>query len=109
MKESSESSENRSCAITYIQTAVAYLTTQVKDLSEQDCFKLCNLLGFLKAVKDETLTLKFVNQNEILWYVYAAQAVHNSHTGAIMTLGKGTLQSISAKQKINSRSSTEAE
>ncbi len=32
-----------------------------------------------------------------------------SHTGATMTLGKGTIQAGSTKQKINTRSSTEAE
>jgi hypothetical protein len=32
-----------------------------------------------------------------------------SHTGATLTLGKGAIQSISVKQKINTRSSTEAE
>ena len=32
-----------------------------------------------------------------------------SHSGAIMTLGKGAIQSISKKQKLNTRSSTESE
>ena len=32
-----------------------------------------------------------------------------SHTGAILTLGKGALTSLSCKQKINTKSSTEAE
>jgi hypothetical protein len=46
------------------------------------------------------------------WYPDAAFAVHNdmkSHTGAILTLGKGAVNTISAKQKLNTRSSTEAE
>ena len=34
---------------------------------------------------------------------------YKSHTGATMTSGKGTIQAGSAKQKINTRSSTEAE
>jgi hypothetical protein len=33
----------------------------------------------------------------------------NSHTRRAMTLGDGVIQSISTKQKANSRSSTEAE
>jgi hypothetical protein len=48
----------------------------------------------------------------ITWHVDAAFAVHQdfkSHTGATMTLGKGAIQSSSTKQKVNSRSSTEAE
>jgi hypothetical protein len=42
----------------------------------------------------------------------AAFAVHKdlrSHTGAVMSLGKGAIQSVSTKQKVNTRSSTEAE
>ena len=42
----------------------------------------------------------------------AAFTVHNdfkSHTGVVMTFGRGALQSISRKQKLNTRSSTEAE
>ena len=48
----------------------------------------------------------------IQWHVDAAFAVHQdykSHTGATMTLGKGTICSVSTKQKVNTRSSTEAE
>jgi hypothetical protein len=32
-----------------------------------------------------------------------------SHTGAVMTLGKGAMQSITRKQKMNLQSSTEGE
>ena len=32
-----------------------------------------------------------------------------SHTGALLTLGKGAVLSLSCKQKLNSKSSTEAE
>ena len=42
----------------------------------------------------------------------ASFAVHpdfKSHTGAMMTMGKGAIMSISRKQKLNTRSSTEAE
>ncbi len=48
----------------------------------------------------------------IKWYVDASLAVYHdmkSHTGAVMTYGGGAAQSISRKQKLNTRSSTEAE
>jgi hypothetical protein len=48
----------------------------------------------------------------VKWYVDASFAVHpdfKSHTGAFMTLGKGAMQSIARKQKMNVRSSTEGE
>ena len=48
----------------------------------------------------------------IKWYVDVSFAVHpdfKSHTGGIMTMGKGAIQSISKKQKLNTRSTTESE
>jgi ABC-type transport system involved in Fe-S cluster assembly fused permease/ATPase subunit len=47
-----------------------------------------------------------------MWYPDAAFAVHQdmkSHTGAVLTMGKGAMQTISSKQKLNTRSTTEAE
>ena len=38
--------------------------------------------------------------------------MHNdfrSHTGGVMTLGSGAIQTISTKQKVNTKTSTEAE
>ena len=49
---------------------------------------------------------------ELKWYVDASFAVHpdyKSHTGAVMMMGKGAVTSISRKQGLNTRSSTEAE
>jgi hypothetical protein len=46
----------------------------------------------------------------VKWYVDASFAVHpdfKSHTGAMMTMGKGVMQSIARKQKMNVQSSTE--
>ena len=46
------------------------------------------------------------------WYVDAAFGVHpdlKSHTGALVTMGRGAISSASRKQKVNTRSSTEAE
>ena len=48
----------------------------------------------------------------IQWFVDTSFAVHNdfkSHTGVVMTFGQGAVQSISRKQKLNTRSSMEAE
>ena len=48
----------------------------------------------------------------IKWWVDAAFAVHKdmrSHTGINMSLGNGTTYASSVKQKLNTRSSTEAE
>ena len=48
----------------------------------------------------------------LTWSVDAAFAVHEdmrSHTGAALTMGKGAMLSLSTKQKINTKSYTEAE
>ena len=48
----------------------------------------------------------------IKWWVDASFAVHQdmrSHTGGTMSLGKGSIYSASVRQKLNTKSSTEAE
>jgi Reverse transcriptase (RNA-dependent DNA polymerase) len=95
-----------------IQPAIAFLSTRVKAPGEQDWFKLSKLMGFLKTTRDDVLTLSSDDTHNIVWHVDAAFGVHNdmrSHTGATMSLGEGAVQSISTKQKVNTRSSTEAE
>jgi hypothetical protein len=95
-----------------IQPAIAYLTTRVKAPTEQDWFKLMKMMAFLNQTKHDVLILNINESRNIIWHLDAAFAVHNdkrSHTGATMTLGGGAIQSLSTKQKINTRSSTEAE
>jgi hypothetical protein len=61
---------------------------------------------------DDVLTLEADDSKVITWYIDAAFAVHNdmkSHTGAMMTLGRGCITGDSSKQKNNTRSSTESE
>ena len=58
------------------------------------------------------LMLSADGSNVIKWSIDAAFAVHpdfKSHSGGTMTMGKGAAQSGSKKQKVNTRSSTEAE
>ena len=58
------------------------------------------------------LKLKADNLQVVKWYVDASFAVHpdyRSQTGAVMTLGEDSVISMSKKQKLNTRSSTEAE
>ena len=56
--------------------------------------------------------MKADNLKVVKWYVDASFAVHpdyRNHTGAVMTLGEGSVIAMSRKQKLNTRSSTEAE
>jgi hypothetical protein len=51
-------------------------------------------MEFLKATKKDALTLEASNYGKIIWHLDAAFEVHNdykSHTGAVMTLGKGCI------------------
>jgi hypothetical protein len=95
-----------------IQPAIALLATRVQSPNEQDWSKLLKLLAYLNYTSEEVLILQIDNSHCIKWYVDAAFAVHHdkkSHTGANMTLGNGSIYSTSPKQKVNTRSSTEAE
>ena len=70
------------------------------------------MLEYLNGISKLCLKLKVDNLQVVKWYVDASFAVHpdyRSHTGAVMTLGEGSVIAMSKKQKLNTRSSTEAE
>jgi hypothetical protein len=95
-----------------IEPAIAFLSSRVKEANEGDWTKLLRVMGFLKGTIPDVLTLEADDTNTLTWYIDAAFAVHadmKSHTGAVFTMGKGAISSGSNKQKVNSRSSTEAE
>ena len=95
-----------------IQTAVAFLTTRVKQPDTDDWKKLVRLMGYLILTKDLVLTLEADKFNILSWFVDGSFAVHNDmkgHTGGGMTMGKGSIMNRSTKQKINTTSSTETE
>jgi len=95
-----------------IHTVIAAMCTRVQVPTKQNWEKLERLLRYLNGTRQDNLILKAKNLNVLKWYVDAAFAVHpnfKSHTGAMMTFGGGAVQSISRKQKLNTRSSTEAE
>jgi hypothetical protein len=95
-----------------INPTVATLCTRVRDPNEADWNKMIRLLKYCNGTKSDKLILSADNLHVIKWYVDASFAVHpdfKSHTGAVMTYGRGAIQSSSRKQKLNTRSSTEAE
>jgi len=95
-----------------IQPTIAVLCTRVKDPTEDDWDKLVRLLKYLNGTRNDILTISAEDLRVIKWYVDVAFAVHpdfKSHTGGVLTLGQGAIQGISRKQKLNTRSSTEAE
>ena len=95
-----------------LQTAVAFLCTRVKSPDEDDLKKLIRLLGYLKETIFLPLTIGWDGTGNSYWHVDASFAVHQDmkgHTGGSLSFGQGSVLSVSTKQKINTRSSTEAE
>ena len=95
-----------------VQTAVAFLCTRVKSPDVDDIKKLQRLVRYLRDSKNLCLTLEADDLQIIKWWVDASFAVHQdmrSHTGGAMSLGKGAVYSVSTRQKLNTKSSTEAE
>jgi hypothetical protein len=95
-----------------ILTAVSFLTTRVTVPTVQDLNKLDRVLRYLNATPEMGLVLEASRDLCLLAYVDASFAVHSdfkSRTGGVLSLGKGAIWFTSSKQKLVSKSSTEAE
>ena len=98
-----------------IQPTVAVLCSRVQRPNEGDWQKLIRMLKYLNGTRNQVMTMSSDNLQVIKWYVDASFAVHpdfKSHTGGVMKWGdngRGTIIGMSRKQKLNTRSSTEAE
>ena len=69
------------------------------------------MIKYLNDTNKNYPTLSSDDLKLIKWCVDASFAVRpdfKSHAGAIMNMGQGVMQSVSRKQKMNTRSSTEA-
>ena len=91
---------------------IAVLSTRVRQPTEGDWEKLVRLMKYINGTKRKVFRFSVDDLRILKWYVDVAFAVHpdfKSHTGMVMTMGQGALQSMSRKQKLNTRSSTEAE
>ena len=95
-----------------IRLTVAFLCTRVKEPTNYDWFKLERMMNYLRLTQSDCLILRFDASGKVVWSIDAAHAVHQdarSHTGMTMNMGLGAVTSMSRKQKLNTRSSTEAE
>ena len=95
-----------------LRTAISFLSSRTSAPDEHDWKKLCRLTKYLDATVDLNLTLICDNSGVITWWVDASYAIHpnmKGHTGATMSMGKGSPYSASLKQKLVSCSSTESE
>jgi hypothetical protein len=95
-----------------IRTAVSFLCGRLTKPDEDDYKKLTRVMKYLDSTVDLPLVLAANDTGKVRWWVDASFAVHvdmKSHTGGTLSLGKGSIYSTSSKQKLVTRSSTEAE
>ena len=95
-----------------IQTAVAFLCTRVKSPNIDDYKKLGRVMNYLQSNPSLPLTLEADSSGILNWWVDAAYAVHpdmKGYTGGALSRGTGVIYGTSTKQKLVTRSSTEAE
>jgi hypothetical protein len=95
-----------------IQTAVSFLCTRVQQPDHDDYKKLARVLKYLWGTKHLPLTLEASNAKLMEWWIDASYGAHHdmkSHTGGVFSLGKGAIYAASTRQKLNTKSSTEAE
>jgi hypothetical protein len=95
-----------------ISVPMAFLSSRVTKADEEDWKKLKRLLQYIHGTINMPLTLSIDSMSIMKTWVDASYAIHHdmrSHTGGNIAMGKGTLYSKSAKQKLNTKSSTEAE
>ncbi|KAG7347353.1 reverse transcriptase RNA-dependent DNA polymerase [Nitzschia inconspicua] len=95
-----------------ILPAVAFLCTRLSDPREQDWNKLRRLLQYIHGTISLPRILGGGTLTRLKTWVDASYAVHpdfKSHTGGAVSLGLGAFMCKSQKQKLNTKSSTEAE
>ena len=94
-----------------ILTAVACLSTRVQSPTEQDNEKLARVLRYVNGTKDMSICLEEKNGVTTLAYVDASFGVHEgykSHTGAALSIGRGSIYVRSSKETLVAELSTEA-
>ena len=95
-----------------VHQTIAVLSSRVREPKESDWTALVRFMRYLHSTKLWHKTLTADNLRVMKWWIDASFAVHpdfKSHTGSVMSMGSGAAQVMSKKQKLVSRSSTEAE
>ena len=97
-----------------VLTSVSYLTTRVQKCNTEDIRKLERVMNYLRATSGRGIVFRPGNEElQVRLFVDAAYGVHSngkSHTGACIVIGDiGAVHCKSEKQRIVTKSSTEAE
>ena len=91
---------------------MAFLTTRVTKSTEFDWLKLKRLLKWLNYTINDVRIMGSNDDGVLLTWIDAAYEVHEdmrSQLGGVVSMGHGVVNGKSMKQRLNSKSSTEAE
>ena len=92
--------------------AVSHLSSRVAHPTVDDEKKLIRILSYLAHTRDRKLSFKYGGQVTMEAYIDASFGGHadcRSRTGVMLLMSGGCVGAWSAKQKLNTKSSTEAE
>ena len=92
--------------------AVAFLVRRVQHPDTDDWEKMERLIRYIRGTKELGIRLAGERHLSVTAYVDASYGVHSdmkSHTGAMITLGRGPVFAKSTVQKLNTVSSAESE
>jgi Reverse transcriptase (RNA-dependent DNA polymerase) len=95
-----------------ILTSVSFCTSQVLHPTQEDQKKLDRILSFLLYTQDQCLVLRIGDKIQLRAYVDSSFGIYRdakSVTGVVIMLGNAPIYVKSGRQKIVTRSSTEAE
>ena len=94
-------------------TACTFLAGRVQTATEQDNRKLDRMIRYLNCTSELGITFDVSGELAVTAFIDASYGVHadgKSHSGAVIILGKsGPVHAKSNKQKLTTKSSTEAE
>ena len=92
--------------------AVAFLVRRVQCPDEDDWHKMIRLIQYIRGSSELGIRLSADSHLSVTAFIDASYGVHfdlKSHTGAVITLGRGPVFAKSTTQKLNTTSSAEAE
>ena len=92
--------------------AISFLSKRVQCPTRQDWRKLVKALKYLRGTRTYGIVLEASKHLAVMAWIDAAYGVHanmRSHTGCVIGIGRGPIYAKSSTQKLNTKSSTEAE
>lgn len=95
-----------------LETSITFLCTRVTKSDEDDWKKLKRVLTYVNCTIDDSKIIGAHDLTKIFTWIDAAYAMNldmKSQTGEAMSMGLGLLHAKCEKQKLNVKSSTEAE